>query len=78
MSGVRLLVAAYELNAGNARPPRIERRFSSSDYGAKKPSASACWSIRARLPFAMTFSIVPVGAREDEDERLSLAMDLED
>jgi hypothetical protein len=77
MNGARLLIAAYELNVAHLRQPEIEARFSSSDYGAKEASVSARWSLRTGLPFALNFVIVPVCAGEDEGERLSTAMDLE-
>ena len=77
VSGARLLIHASEPNVGHARPPEIESRFSSSDYGAKQPSVSVRWSLRTRLPFALIFVIVPICAGEDEAERLSSAMDLE-
>ena len=75
MNDARLLMDARELNAASGRHPELETRFSSRDYGAKEPSEVACWSARTALPFAMHFVIVPVCAGEDEDERLSLAMD---
>ena len=77
-SGARLLIAAHELNKIQAPRPELEERFSSSDYGTKKPSISACWSLRTALPFTLNFVIVPVCAGEDEVRRLSLAKDLED
>ena len=75
-SGARLLIAAYELNEAQARRPELEARFSSRDYGTKKPSMSACWSVRTGLPFELNFVIVPVCAGEDETERLNSVLSL--
>jgi hypothetical protein len=77
-SGARLLIAAYELNKPHARRPELEARFSSSDYGTKNPSMSACWSVRTGLPFELDFVIVPICAGEDETERLSSALSFKD
>jgi hypothetical protein len=71
-SGARLLVAATK-NIVAAGQPELEARFSSRDYGSKEASASARWSLRTGLPFALSFVIVPVSAGEDAAERLSLA-----
>ncbi|MFZ0063114.1 MAG: alginate lyase family protein [Pyrinomonadaceae bacterium] len=71
-NGARLLVAATK-NIVAAGQPALEARFSSRDYGSKEASASARWSLRTGLPFALSFVIVPVSAGEDAAERLSLA-----
>jgi hypothetical protein len=68
MNGARLMIAASELGAG----PVLESRFSSRDYGAKASSVSVCWKVRAALPFTARFVLIPVGADEDESERLGL------
>ena len=72
MSGGRLLIVA----SGITVQAGLEERFSSRDYGEKKPSVSACWSLRTALPFTAYFGMVPVASGEDERERLSLATDL--
>jgi hypothetical protein len=77
-SDARLLIAAYELNEIQALRPELEARFSSSDYGTKKPSMSACWSVRTGLPFELNFVIVPICAGEDETERLNSVLSFED
>ena len=77
-SGARLLIAAYGLNEAQARRPELEARFSSGDYGTKKPSMSACWSVRTGLPFELNFVIVPICAGEDEIERLNSVSSFED
>ena len=75
IGGARLLILAGELNVAGAQRPQLEARFSSRNYGAKEPSVSACWFVRAALPFAMQFVITPIGAEEDEGERLGVVMD---
>ena len=66
MNGTRLLIVA----SGLAAEPVLESRFSSRDYGAKAPSVSVCWTVSAAVPFAAQFVLIPVGANEDEGERL--------
>ena len=77
-NSARLLINAAELNVSSASPPELETRFSTQNYGEKEPSVSACWFVRAALPFAMNFVMVPICLGEHEGERLSLAMDFED
>jgi hypothetical protein len=69
MNGARLLIVA----SGLAAEPVLESRFSSRDYGAKAPSESVCWTVRATLPVTAQFMLVPVCAGEDESERLRLS-----
>jgi Heparinase II/III-like protein/Heparinase II/III N-terminus len=69
MNGARLLIVA----SGLAAEPILESRFSSRDYGAKAPSTSVCWTVRAAVPFTAQFTLVPVGPNEDESERLGLS-----
>ena len=66
MNGARLLIVAI----GVAAEPVLESRFSSRDYGAKEPSESVCWTVRAALPVTAQFVLVPVSSNEDESERL--------
>jgi hypothetical protein len=68
MSGARLFIAPLTSDA----QPELESLFTSRDYGEKSPSLSACWTVRARVPFMMRWAIVPVCADEDEAERLDL------
>jgi uncharacterized heparinase superfamily protein len=68
MNGARLLIAASGVNA----EPVLESRFSSSDYGAKKPSVSVCWTVRSSVPLTTRFALAPIRAGEDEAERLRL------
>jgi len=68
MSGARLLIIPSDL----AVKPELEARFSSRDYGAKDSSVSACWTIEASVPMHLTWVIVPVCNREDEQTRLAI------
>jgi Heparinase II/III-like protein/Heparinase II/III N-terminus len=57
--------------------PELEPRFASRDYGAKKPSVSACWTLRRSGAPALIvrWALVPVCAGEDEDARLKALID---
>ena len=68
MTGAQLFVAALDLDVA----PEFEPRFMSRDYGAKSASISVCWTVRAATPCKFRWAIVPVCAREDESQRLSL------
>ncbi|PYS47459.1 MAG: hypothetical protein DMF68_15895, partial [Acidobacteria bacterium] len=68
MTGARLFVAA--LHAENA--PEFEPQFVSRDYGDKRASNSACWSVRASAASNFLWIIVPACASEDEEKRLGL------
>lgn len=72
MSGARLLIVA----SGISVPAELEERFSSRDYGEKKPSVSVCWTVRSSVPLTASFVLIPVGANEDESERLRLIKQL--
>ncbi len=82
MNGARLLIAYQKPNNQRGkyiadRPnleAKLEPQFSSNDYGAKKPSISACWSVRTALPYSAHFAIIPVCAKENERERLGSAI----
>lgn len=65
---VRLFIAPLDLD----ERPELEPRFASIDYGAKSPSVSACWTVRAMAPLTARWALVPVCAGEDEDARLNL------
>jgi Heparinase II/III-like protein/Heparinase II/III N-terminus len=69
MSGARLLIVASGIGAQAG----LEERFTSRDYGAKTSSVSVCWAVHASVPFTAQFVVVPVGANEDESERLGLS-----
>ena len=81
MSGARLLIAYQKPDhqrgqtIANDVETSLEPRFSSNDYGAKEPSISACWRVRAALPYSAHFAIIPVCAKENERARLGSAFD---
>jgi hypothetical protein len=52
----------------------LEAQFVSRKYGSKLPSTTACWSIRASLPYKLRWAIVPVRASERLEERLKLVL----
>ncbi len=68
MNGARLVIVASGVNAA----PVFEARFSSRDYGAKKPSVSVCWTVRRSVPLTARFALVPIRADEDESERVKV------
>ncbi|PYS36572.1 MAG: hypothetical protein DMF75_00630 [Acidobacteria bacterium] len=83
INGARLLIA-YQKPDDQRRQSMVNRtdleaklepRSSSNDYGAKKPSISACWSARTALPYSAHFAIIPVCAKENDRERLGSAID---
>ena len=81
INGARLLIVYQKpdhqrgQSIANDLETKLEPRFSSNDYGAKKPSVSACWSVRTALPYSAHFAIIPVCAKENERERLGSAID---
>lgn len=68
MTGARLLIVAKGITV----PTGLEERFSSRDYGAKRPSVSVCWKLRSALPLTAYFGIVPIAPGENVDERIAL------
>ena len=68
MNGTRLMIAASGLSVN----PELESQFSSDDYGAKKPSVSVCWTVRAPLPAKAQFALIPVRSGENENERVAI------
>ena len=50
--------------------PELESQFSSTDYGMKEQSFSACWKMNTTLPFGLRFLLIPICVGEDEEERL--------
>lgn len=69
-TGARLLIAPLEEHGGVA----VEPRWSSRDYGSKRESAAAVWTLRASAPLKVNWLLVPVCAGEDESARLELAV----
>jgi uncharacterized heparinase superfamily protein len=64
----RLLIVASGLEVR----AELEDLSSSHDYGARQPSKSVCWKVRAAVPLSARFSLVPVAACEDENERMAM------
>jgi len=62
MSGARLLIGPL-IGCGD---PELIPGFVSTDYGAKQPSVTACWSARSQAPLLKRWVIVPLRADEDE------------
>jgi uncharacterized heparinase superfamily protein len=60
MNGARLIISASGIDA----QPELEERFSSRDYGAKKPSVSVCWRVRAVMPTTARFVLIPLRTGE--------------
>ncbi|MCA1593694.1 MAG: heparinase II/III family protein [Acidobacteria bacterium] len=72
ISGARLLVVSLDAPCAAT----LEARRSSRDYGEKRASQSACWTIRAQTPLVARWALVPVRAGEAEGERLQLVESL--
>jgi hypothetical protein len=68
MKGGRLFIVPLDLHEG----PELEPRFASNNYGAKRGSTAACWTVRAGLPLIIRWALVPACAVEEEDARLEL------
>lgn len=66
ISGAQLFIVSLD----DHLKPELEERWTSRDYGAKMPSVSACWTIRAHAPLTTRFALAPVCAGEDESERI--------
>jgi hypothetical protein len=72
-SGARLLIRCQKPDRQvSLSQPELEPQFSSTNYGAKQESVSACWKINTTLPFGLRFLLVPICAGEDDQERLKL------
>jgi hypothetical protein len=68
ITGAQLFLVALDLD----EEPELEARFASRDYGSKSATVSACWTVRAALPRTFHWALVPVCARDEREERLSL------
>ncbi len=62
----KVLVVSPNLDA----TPILEKQFSSRQYGAKKPSNSIRWEVRATLPLTADFALVPVRPTENAQAKL--------
>jgi Heparinase II/III N-terminus/Heparinase II/III-like protein len=60
-SGARLVIRAVTLNAA----PVIEEQWTSSDYGHKRLSKTACWKVTGK-PSRLSWVILPIRAGEVE------------
>lgn len=67
-SAPRLVVCALDV----PEPPALEPRFTSKQYGSRRPTVSACWSVKASLPYRLRWAIVPVRAGESIEERMKV------
>ena len=67
-TGAKLLVKSLDLQ----NQPKLEEQFVSRDYGSKKHSVGAHWSVTHEVPFKLRWALLPVCSREDEVERLQL------
>ncbi len=72
ITGAMLFIFPLDLK----QPADFESQFTSRDYGAKSPSFSAYWAIRANVPLKLRWAIVPVCEGEGEVERLSVVRNL--
>jgi len=68
--GAQLFVCSWA--ADDALQLSLEPQFVSRKYGSKLPSTTACWSIRASVPYKLRWAIVPVRPEESLEERLEL------
>jgi hypothetical protein len=67
-NGARLLFVSYGMDS----EPTVEPRFTSRDYGERVASQSLCWTLDARAPLKVAWTLVPIRADEDEGERLKM------
>ena len=67
-SGACLFVRPLDLQ----QTAELAQQFTSGHYGSKSPSLSTCWTTRTEVPSKFRWAIVPVGAGEDQNERLSV------
>lgn len=74
ISKARLLVLSNDLS----QTPELEERFSSRDYGEKKPSVAACWTLRSSGPVRLRWILVPICKDDNEDQRLATVSQLEE
>lgn len=69
-TGARLLIVSLD----GLENVSIEPRWSSRDYGSKRESSAAVWTLRAPAPLEARWLLVPVRAGEDARARLELAL----
>ncbi|MBC7910430.1 MAG: alginate lyase family protein [Pyrinomonadaceae bacterium] len=69
MQDTRLLLTPLDVN----HTPDLEACWTSCDYGAKLPSVSVNWTLRAEAPLIARWALVPVCGQDDEMARLEMA-----
>jgi len=52
--------------------PELMSLFSATDYGSRKPSVAACWTVRGAAPMTARWALLPVCSEDGRDERLQL------
>ncbi|MBV9958199.1 MAG: alginate lyase family protein [Acidobacteria bacterium] len=67
ISAARLVIVPLEIS----HAPEFEARWTSREYGAKMPSVSLCWTVRAHAPLNASWMLVPICPGEDEIERMN-------
>jgi len=60
------VILAINLNAA----PEIEEQWTSSDYGYRRASKTACWKVVGK-PSGLSWVILPIRAGEDEQRSYS-------
>lgn len=66
----KLLIRSITLKSD----PTLETQATSIDYGQRQESVTACWKFTGE-PVKLSWLIIPVGARDDENSRLQIALD---
>jgi hypothetical protein len=69
-TGARLLIVSLD----GLENVSVEPRWSSRDYGSKRESSAAVWTLGAPAPLEARWLLVPVRAGEDARARLELAI----
>ena len=67
-SGVSLVVRSLDLD----QPAELEAQFTSRQYGSKVESVAACWTTNTSVPCKLRWSIVPIRAGENLEERIGV------
>jgi hypothetical protein len=65
-NGARLLIQTLDLE----KAPRLEKQFTSRDYGEKEASQAANWPVDTAVPRTLRWLLLPLSAGEDARERL--------
>lgn len=62
-SGARLFLTTFDLS----EPPKLDKSFTSRDYGAKSTSITAGWTCNSSLPLIVRWFIVPLNGNDNID-----------